>query len=140
MSFPPCSDNQQPGRSLCEYRSRYISVTGLCLVADKFSDSPVDIYTNSISLRDRRMQVLAPYIASLSLEVPPTAPQEKILDKISAKLVAHTISKQHKEAMKQQRKVLEGGVTQEEIAEQECEAIKKLKRMEYIVVEHIRSF
>jgi hypothetical protein len=86
------------------------------------------------------MQVLAPYIAPLSREVPPMAPQTKMLDKLSAKLVAHTIAKQEKETMKQQRKIFEGEVTQEQVAQLEHEAIKKLKNMEYILVEHIRSY
>lgn len=86
------------------------------------------------------MQVLAPYVAPLSLEVPPMAPQEKILDKISAKLVAHTISKQAKENMKQQRKLVEGETSQEELVQRENEEIKKLKKMEYIVVDHIRLY
>lgn len=86
------------------------------------------------------MQVLAAYVASLSLAVPPMAPQEKTLDRISAKLVAHTISKQNKENLKQQRKVVDGEVSQEELAKRENEEIKKLKRMEYIVVDQIRFY
>lgn len=86
------------------------------------------------------MQVLAPYIAPLSLDVPPMAPQQKILDKVSAKLVAHTISKQEKDAMKQQRRLAEGEITQEELSRLEDEAVKKVKKMEYIAVEHMRSY
>jgi tRNA (Thr-GGU) A37 N-methylase len=86
------------------------------------------------------MHVLEPYVAPLSLEVPPMAPQEKTLDKISAKLVAHTMAKQEKENVKQQRKLVEGEATQDELAEQEKEALKKLKKMEYIVVDYIRSY
>lgn len=93
---------------------------------------------NPIPMRDRRMQALAPYIAPLSLDVPAPAPQEKMLDKVSAKLIAHTIAKEEKDAFKKQRKLVQGEVSHEEIAEEERQDIKKVKKMEYIVIENLR--
>lgn len=66
---------------------------------------PVNIGPNSIiSMRDRRMAALAPYIASLTTDVPPPTKQRNILDKIAAKQVDKTTEKKEKGLHKKQRK------------------------------------
>ncbi|KAF3387906.1 hypothetical protein DPV78_012339 [Talaromyces pinophilus] len=102
--------------------------------------APVHIQMNFVSMRDRRMQTLAPYIAPLSLNVPDPAPQEKMLDKLSAKVVAHTIAKEKKDALKRQRKSVQGEMTGEEMREEERKEIKKVKNMDYIVIESLRQY
>lgn len=102
--------------------------------------SPVGIHTNSVTIRDRRMQALAPYIAPLSLNVPAPAQQENMLDKLSAKVVAHTIAKEKKDALKRQRKAAQGEMTGEELREEEQKDIKKVKKIEYIVIESLGQY
>ena len=51
------------------------------------------------------MQALQPYIAPLSLDVPPPTPQRHLLDKIGAKQVAHKIVKQEKKDRKKLGKI-----------------------------------
>jgi hypothetical protein len=94
--------------------------------------------TNFVSMRDRRMQTLAPYIAPLSLNVPAPAPQEKMLDKLSAKVVAHTIAKEKKDTLKRQRKSAQGEMTNEEFREEERKDIKRVKKMDYLVIESLK--
>lgn len=89
-------------------------------------------------MRDRRMQALSPYIAPLSTNVPAPAPQEKMLDKLSAKLVAHTIDREKKDALKRQRKSASGEMTCEEAREEERKSIKRVKKMDYIVIESLK--
>lgn len=84
------------------------------------------------------MQTLAPYIAPLTLDVPPPAPQEKMLDKLGAKVVAHTIAREKKDALKRQRRSAQGETTGEELREEERKDVKKVNKMDYIVIESLR--
>jgi hypothetical protein len=91
--------------------------------------------TETITIRQRRMQVLAPYIAEITTDVPPPAPQFKVLDRISAKQVANKLSKQEKKALKEQEKRKEkedkGKGIKEESGESEGKLEKKaLKQLE----------
>ncbi|KAH8690856.1 hypothetical protein BGW36DRAFT_432635 [Talaromyces proteolyticus] len=102
--------------------------------------APAEMQMNPVSMRDRRMQALAPYIAPLSLDVPAPVPQDKMLDKLSAKLIAHTIAKEKKDTLKKQRKLAQGEVSYEEFAEEERKDVKKVKKMDYIVIENLRRY
>ncbi|KAH8894598.1 hypothetical protein GQ53DRAFT_820966 [Thozetella sp. PMI_491] len=64
--------------------------------------TPLDRSSKYTSVRDRRMQALAPYVSPLSLDVPPPAPQRSVLDRISAKQIQHTIDKKEKKERKKQ--------------------------------------
>lgn len=66
---------------------------------------PVDIGPNPIiTMRDRRMAALAPYIAPLTTNVPPPTKQRNILDKIAAKQLEKTTEKKEKGLRKKQQK------------------------------------
>jgi hypothetical protein len=83
--------------------------------------APVDIGPNSvISMRDRRMAALGPYIAPLTTDVPPPTTQRNILDKIAAKQVDKTTEKKEKGLRKKQRK-----------AQQKQESIERLRENGY---------
>ncbi|KAF2731862.1 hypothetical protein EJ04DRAFT_554411 [Polyplosphaeria fusca] len=101
----------------------------------------VDADLSHSSIRDRRMRALEPFIASLSLDVPPPAPQVKMIDKIAAKQVARKLSKQEKSALKKQKKLMErkesGKDKQKDTEKQARKDEKKAKKLQYIVVENL---
>lgn len=80
------------------------------------------------------MQTLAPYIAPLSLQVPPPTEQRSIIDKISAKQVEHRIRKEAKVSQKRSEKLQEKGREKGKSAKKDWE---KVKRMEYIIIESL---
>ncbi|KAF2107058.1 hypothetical protein BDV96DRAFT_461599, partial [Lophiotrema nucula] len=98
---------------------------------------PVDEHMTIVSVRDRRMQALAPYIAPLSLDVPPPAPPQNMLDKISAKTVARKLQNQNKKDLKEQKKLREDEGDEEDPEKRERKNLKKVKKLEYIVIENL---
>ena len=90
-----------------------------------------------VSVRDRRMQALAPFIAPISLDVPPPAPPQHMLDKISATQVAYQLQKQNKKDMKAQQKLREGGDEDKDPEKRERKNLKKMKKLEYVVIEQL---
>jgi len=71
--------------------------------------SPVDSsHAGNNSLQERRLRVLEPFIAQLTLDVPPPTEQRNIIDRLAAKQIQDTIKKKsdelHKEDAKLQRR------------------------------------
>ncbi|KAE8443144.1 hypothetical protein EG329_002313 [Mollisiaceae sp. DMI_Dod_QoI] len=90
-----------------------------------------------INVRQRRMQMLSPFVAPLSIDVPPPMPQTKFLDKMTAKQVAHKMGKQEKKILKKQEKTRENeweGIKEDG---SESKDNKKVRKMEYIVIENL---
>lgn len=83
------------------------------------------------------MEALRPYIAPLSLNVPPPTPQRHMLDKISAKQVAYKIAKQEKKSLKKQQKYRENEAKGMDQDDSDRKDSKKIKKLEYIVIENL---
>lgn len=82
---------------------------------------PADIGPNPIiTMRDRRMAALAPYIAPLTTDVPPPTKQRNILDKIAAKQLENKAEKKEKVLRKKQQK-----------AQQKMESMERLRGNRY---------
>ncbi|KAH8200333.1 hypothetical protein TruAng_005486 [Truncatella angustata] len=104
---------------------------------------PSDMNREPIALRDRRMQILAPHIAPLTLEVPPPAEQRSVLDRISARQVSKRIAKQEKDFVKKfdkqsrksekrRRKGKEGY-----IIKVEAKQLEDIAKLQYLVIENL---
>lgn len=88
--------------------------------------APVHIGSNSvISMRDRRMVALSPYIAPLTTDVPPPTKQRNILDRIAAKQVDKTTEKKDKKLRKKQQN-----------AQRKQESIERMRRSGYHIERH----
>ncbi|OJJ30110.1 hypothetical protein ASPWEDRAFT_142297 [Aspergillus wentii DTO 134E9] len=84
--------------------------------------APVNNYTGCITLCDRRMAALAPYVSLLTTDVPPSKMQTGMLDKIAAKQLEKTTQKtESKELRKHQR-------TQHRQEKREARAMGKQER------------
>ncbi|KAG9698275.1 hypothetical protein KCU95_g4997, partial [Aureobasidium melanogenum] len=57
-----------------------------------------------ISVRDRRLQALQPYVAGLEFDVPELARQENIIDRLSASQLKRQMAKSEEKAMEARRK------------------------------------
>jgi hypothetical protein len=84
------------------------------------------------------MHAIAPYIAPLSIDAPPPAPQRNMIDKISARQVAHKMSRQEKKILKRPDKLKENRRENRDEEDEEHKAEKKARKMEYIVVENLQ--
>jgi hypothetical protein len=112
--------------SLCKYFSLMSSLLTV--------DSRVDL-DNFVSLRDRRMMKLAPYIAPLTLNVPPPSQErnfidnlaEKQLQKQSTKIDQKEAKKHHKAVYKHEKRALK---LAEKHKKREVKAIKKQAKRE----------
>ncbi|KAF2812159.1 uncharacterized protein BDZ99DRAFT_474377 [Mytilinidion resinicola] len=66
--------------------------------------SPLDLNSDATTIRERRLQALAPHVSPLTFEVPPPAAPTNVLDKLSARQIQATIAKNQKKAAKDRRK------------------------------------
>jgi hypothetical protein len=82
--------------------------------------APVNVDTGCLTLCDRRMAALAPYISPLTMDVPPPTKQRNVLDKIAAMQLQRAITKQEKAIRKKQTQ-----------AEEKHERIKRLQGSKY---------
>lgn len=69
--------------------------------------APITMDSNELfTLRDRRMHVFSPYIASLTTDVAPPAKQRNFLDRISAKQISWTMKRKERRLNRQHKKAL----------------------------------
>lgn len=101
---------------------------------------PAEFNSEPVSLKDRRMYALAPYIAPLTMDVPAPVGQHSVLDKMSAKQISRRIAKQDKDARKKlskkNRKSKKRGDSSIKLAAKEAEQAAKLQ---YLVIENFQG-
>lgn len=101
---------------------------GWFIVANSL-DRPVD--AGCITLRDRRMKALEPYIASLRFDVPPPTAQRGLLDRLGAKQIEARMTraekKEREKVMKREKSTRRESVSSDESDDFWTE-MKKLER------------
>ncbi|KAF4775626.1 hypothetical protein HER10_EVM0012678 [Colletotrichum scovillei] len=66
---------------------------------------PTTPETCEMSLQDRRMRTLAPYVAPLSFEVPPPSKERNIVDRMTEKQIERAVKKKEKQRERKRSKI-----------------------------------
>ena len=82
--------------------------------------APINVQASCLTLRERRMAALVPYISPLTTEVPPPTQQRNVLDKIAAMQLRRAAKKQETSIKKKQGQ-----------AEEKHERMKRLQGSKY---------
>jgi uncharacterized protein (DUF3084 family) len=81
------------------------------------------------------MHALEPYIAPLTLDIPPPAAPRNMLDNISAKQVARRVEKQGKNLQKKLNK--KSRKKHDRNAKAEAKAMEEIAKLQYLVIEDL---
>ena len=96
--------------------------------ANRNINSVDNVITDMTPLPERRLRALQPYIANLTVDVPPPTKQTNIFDKIAAKQQEMNIAKQQRKNQKQAEKQIEKADKQTVKAEKRAHKDEKHRR------------